>query len=290
MVGGRGVRLLETSAVTHSDLFVCVDLDDAGGTEALVRLASSVQHQWLPPESLRATTEVSFDHQRQRVVAIRRTWFGDLAIEESQTNIPPNADAGAILAREAAAHFDLHKVIDEETRQFIIRVQCLAQWMPELNLPDWNEHLIAALLPDLCVGKTSLDELRCTPLLPILQSKLNPAQFAAVQREAPSHFTVPSDSRIALDYQPGKPPILAVRIQEIFGLRQTPRIAGGRVPIVLHLLAPNMRLQQVTADLASFWRTAYAEVRKELRRRYPKHAWPEDPLTAQPQRRPQRKR
>ena len=101
-------------------------------------------------------------------------------------------------------------------------------------------------------------------------------------------FTVPSGSRIQLRYRVGEPPVLAVRIQEMFGLEQTPAVAAGRVPVLLHLLAPNHRPQQVTRDLVSFWRTTYPQVRKELRARYPKHAWPEDPLTARPERRPQR--
>jgi ATP-dependent helicase HrpB len=101
---------------------------------------------------------------------------------------------------------------------------------------------------------------------------------------------VPSGSRIALKYEPGRPPILAVRIQEVFGLLDTPRVAGGRVRVLLHLLAPNYRPQQVTDDLASFWANTYPQVRKELRARYPKHAWPEDPLSAQAQRGPSRRR
>src|SRR3972149_4592694 len=112
-------------------------------------------------------------------------------------------------------------------------------------------------------------------------------------RRRASGCTVPCRSRtqgrgargIPLEYAGARPPVLAVRIQEVFGLVDTPRIAGGRVPVVLHLLAPNMRAQQVTNDLSSFWERTYPAVRQELRRRYPKHAWPEDPLTAQPQRR-----
>src|SRR5262245_11739169 len=100
---------------------------------------------------------------------------------------------------------------------------------------------------------------------------------------------VPSGSRIALRYEVGRPPVLAVRIQELFGLSETPRIAGGRVAVLLHLLAPSMRPQQVTDDLESFWRNTYLEIRSELRRRYPEHAWPEDPLTALAQRRPGKK-
>jgi ATP-dependent helicase HrpB len=111
-----------------------------------------------------------------------------------------------------------------------------------------------------------------------------------VEREAPERLPVPSGSRPALRYEVGRPPVLAVRIQEVFGLRETPRVAAGRVRVLLHLLAPNHRPQQVTDDLASFWANTYPQVRKELRARYPKHAWPEDPWSATPERRPRRKR
>ena len=99
---------------------------------------------------------------------------------------------------------------------------------------------------------------------------------------------MPSGSRIQLVYEPGRPPVLAARIQELFGLAETPRVAAGRVPVLLHLLAPNHRPQQVTHDLRSFWENTYPQVRKELQGRYPKHAWPEDPWNATPQRRPGR--
>jgi ATP-dependent helicase HrpB len=101
-----------------------------------------------------------------------------------------------------------------------------------------------------------------------------------VEREAPEQITVPSGNRIRLVYEAGKPPVLPVRIQEVFGWKETPRIACGRVAVLLHLLAPNLRPQQITDDLSSFWTNTYPLVKKELRRRYPKHAWPDDPLTA----------
>jgi ATP-dependent helicase HrpB len=117
---------------------------------------------------------------------------------------------------------------------------------------------------------------------------LTPLQLQALDREAPERLQVPSGSLLPLRYEAGQPPVLAVRIQELFGWRQTPRIARGRVAVLLHLLGPNMRPQQITGDLDSFWRNAYPLVRKELKRRYPKHAWPEDPWTASPTRRAQR--
>ena len=285
MVGGRGVRLHERSAVGEAPLFVCVDLEETGRTESLVRQASAIESEWLPAESLAATTDVEYDPERKRIVAYRRTRFFDLVLDEAATSIPAHFDAAPLLARAAADQLDPNFCQDAAGLEYLARVQSLARWLPELNLPDLGADPIRALLPELCRGCRSLDEVRRARLTPAIQALLTPEQIQAVAREAPERLAVPSGSRIALRYEPGQPPILAVRIQEIFGLRQTPRIARGRVAVVMHLLAPNMRPQQITTDLESFWRTTYSAVRKDLRRRYPKHAWPEDPLTAAPERR-----
>jgi ATP-dependent helicase HrpB len=161
--------------------------------------------------------------------------------------------------------------------------------MPELGLPALEAAELDELLEWLCLGRRSFAELRAAPWLEAIQDRLGHAQRQAVEREAPERLAVPSGSRIAVRYEVGRPPVLAVRIQEVFGLRETPRIAGGRVPVVLHLLAPNFRPQQVTDDLASFWANTYPLIRKELRARYPRHAWPEDPLAAPAQRGPKRR-
>ena len=137
--------------------------------------------------------------------------------------------------------------------------------MPELNLPTFDEGQLKALLTDLSMSCRSFDELRRAPWLDLLKGRLTYPQRQAVDREAPERLTVPSGSQIALTYEPGRPPVLPVRIQEVFGLRETPRIAGGRVRVVLHLLAPNMRTQQITDDLESFWANGYPQVRKDLR-------------------------
>ena len=177
-----------------------------------------------------------------------------------------------------------------ELASFLTRLRSLAHWRPELELPTLATEELAALLPELAHGLRSLAELERAPLLDHLRARLRRDQLATLEREAPERIEVPSGSKLALVYEPGRAPVLAVRIQELFGWRETPRVAGGRVPVLLHLLAPNYRAQQVTDDLASFWSGAYHEVKKELRRRYPRHAWPEDPLTAEAQRRPQRRR
>jgi ATP-dependent RNA helicase HrpB len=293
LVGGRGVQLADDSGVLDPELFLCIDLD-AGRrgerAEALVRLASGVEPGWLPSERLSTTTELELDGDTGRVVARQRTRYANLVIAEKE--VPPEpARAAAVLAEAAARDLEgalpLHEPAVE---RWLSRVRCLAEWMPELGLPRFTDEELRGLLPDLCSGRRSLDDLRRAPLLPLLEGKLTHRQRQALEREAPERLQVPSGSRIALVYEAGKPPVLPVKIQELFGLADTPRVAAGRVEVVLHLLAPNGRPQQVTKDLRSFWDTTYQQVRKELRGRYPKHAWPEDPWNAPAQRRPQRRR
>jgi ATP-dependent helicase HrpB len=290
MVGGRGVRLAPTSGVGEPELFVCVDVD-AGHREALVRQASGVRRDWLPPERVTSAVEVAFDPEGERVVARKRLRFDDLVLEEVQAVLPEGAETAGVLAAAAAEHLD--RVLPPEgspAALYRTRVRCLGEWLPELGLPALDAGSLREALTWLCHGRRSFAELREGPWLEAFQGLLTPAQRLAVEREAPERLAVPSGSRVALQYAEGRPPVLAVRIQEMFGLSDTPRIAGGRVRVLLHLLAPNYRPQQVTDDLASFWAKTYPLVRKELRARYPKHAWPEDPLSAAPERRPQRKR
>jgi ATP-dependent helicase HrpB len=123
-----------------------------------------------------------------------------------------------------------------------------------------------------------------------LRGRLTHAQNRLLDEQAPEALTVPSGQRIRLTYTPDRPPLLAARLQELFGWTETPRVAGGRVPVVLHLLGPNFRPVQITDDLRSFWSTTYFQVRKDLRARYPRHAWPDDPLTARAEAKGRRKR
>jgi ATP-dependent helicase HrpB len=289
MVGGRGVRLDPSSGVTEPELFLGVDVD-AARTEALVRQASAVRREWLPPEKLTASTEVFFDAKAEKVAARRRVRFEDLLLEESPAALPDDEETARVLADAAAGQ--LARVLppeDSPAGLYLTRVRCLRAWVPELRLPDFDETDLREMLPGLCHGFRSFADLRGAAWLDAILGRLTHEQRLAVEREAPERWSVPSGSRLALRYEVGRPPVLAVRIQEVFGLRDTPRLAGGRVPVLLHLLAPNHRPQQVTDDLASFWANTYPQVRKELRARYPRHAWPEDPLSAVPERHPRRR-
>jgi ATP-dependent helicase HrpB len=289
MVGGRGVRLAPSCGVREPELFLCLDTD-AGEGEAWVRQASGVRREWLTPEMLTVTTEVEFDSASERVVARKRTRFLDLLVDETPAHLPSDDAVTPVLAEAAVQN--LPRVLppdDSPAASFLLRVRCLGEWMPELNLPKFDDAELQEALRWLSAGRRSFDDLRRADWLGALHARLTHAQLQTIEREAPERIAVPSGSRIAVKYEPGHPPVLAVRIQELFGLTDTPRLAAGRVRVLLHLLAPNYRPQQVTDDLASFWANTYPQVRKELRARYPKHAWPDDPLSAPAQRGPRRK-
>ena len=289
MVGGRGVRLADSSAVRDAPLFLAVDVD-RGAAEALVWQASAVEREWLSPGHLATRTEVEVDPDSSRVIARRRVYWADLLLEETPEAIPDGEEAARILAIAAADALDrVFPWDDPSTSDYLHRIRSLALWIPELGLPVLDEQGLRSLLPTVCHGCRSFNDLRRASWLGVIQGMLTSEQRMAVQREAPEWIEVPSGSRIKLQYEPGKAPVLAVRIQEVFGLLETPRVARGRVRVLLHLLAPNMRPQQVTDDLASFWTNTYHQVRKDLRRRYPKHSWPEDPYQATAERRPGRK-
>ncbi len=293
MVGGRGVRLGEESAVSTAELFVCVDLDGrpSAGGEARVRLASAIDPDDLPRELRREEMEVRFDSERDRAVALCRTMYDDLVLAERE--VPPPAEEAARVLAEAAGR-DLERALgldEPEIAGFLARWRWLARAMPDLGLPPAGEAEIRALLPELARGRRSFADLRKASLRDLLSGALSYPQMQALAREAPERLEVPSGSSIRLEYpvEGDGSPVLAVRIQELFGLAETPRVAAGRVPVLLHLLAPNYRPQQVTRDLASFWANTYPQVKKELQGRYPKHSWPDDPRTAVPERRPRRK-
>jgi ATP-dependent helicase HrpB len=289
MVGGRGVRLAASSGVTQAELFLAIDVD-AGQAETVVRMASAVDRAWLPADRLRESIDVDFDEAAGRVVAWKRTRFEDLVIAERPANAPDGEQVTAVLTEAALRHLD--RVVpppDTPAGQFRTRVRCLRGWMPDLNLPEYNEADLREVLSWLAPGRRSLEDLKRADWEAAFRSKLTHVQRQAVEREAPERLEVPSGNRIAVAYEEGRPPVLAVRVQEVFGLADTPRIAGGRVKVLLHLLAPNYRPQQVTDDLASFWANTYPVVRKELRARYPRHAWPDDPLAAPAERRPRRR-
>jgi ATP-dependent helicase HrpB len=282
MVGGRGVRLDAGSRVRGEPLFLAIDIDDAAG-EAGARQASAIERSWLDEgglaaANLRVGDEIVFHPSRRQVEARRRTAWMDLVLDETPIAIADADAAAAVLAREAATQWDrVAPTADTAAGGFLARIRWLATTMPDLDLPTLDDSTLKAMLPDVCGGLRTLEEVRTADWLSRLQGVVGFDRLRDIETLAPPQLELPTGKRHRLVYDGAGPPILAVRIQELFGVGETPRIAGGRVPVLLHLLGPNHRPQQVTADLAGFWANTYPKVRQELRRRYPKHAWPDDP-------------
>jgi ATP-dependent helicase HrpB len=288
MVGGRGVWLAPESAVRDADLYLALEAREdrrAGSLVVQVSLASQIRLEWLEelfPQSLRRERLTRYDESRGRVVSANRLWYLDLLLREDVDSSLDLDQAGPVLAEilkpQAAGFF--HD--DSKAASWLARLDLVRRAIPELNWLDFDDELFAELLDQVCQGKSSLDQVKQTDLIPFLQSRLDRLQIRELHDGAPETITIPSGRVIRLVYQPGRPPILAARLQELFGWTETPRLARGRVPVLLHLLGPNNRPVQITDDLNNFWKTTYHQVRKDLRGRYPKHAWPEDPLGAEP--------
>jgi len=288
MVGGTGVALDPASVVREAELFVAIDLD--GGprrerSEARVGMASAVERRWLEemfPEKIRTVREVVFDPASERVVGRARELYEDLALRETvRLDVDPLA-AATRLAEEAKRDPARALSIGRDERALLDRVRFLARMMPELGMPDSERDLLARAIDVLSAGKRSFAELRRADLVGALRAELTPRQIQALVRHAPERLRLPSGRSARITYEREKPPAAAARIQDLFGLATTPRVAAGRVPLVIEILAPSNRPVQVTDDLESFWRRTYPEVRRQLRGRYPKHAWPESPLDATP--------
>jgi ATP-dependent helicase HrpB len=293
MVGGGGVRLAPESVVRQHSFFVALDArqdDRSAAREVQVRMASGIEMEWLEelfPQEIRRERTLIFDDQRQRVVGRGTVAYRDLVLREDR-DAPVDPDlAGPVLAKALAPIAEERLMKNEPAAAFLARVDLLRRTMPEHPWPTFDP---VEVLSEMCRGKRSVEELDRVSPLNYLQSQLAYPLDRLLEQHAPESIEVPTGNRIRLGYAMNQPPVLAVRLQELFGWTDTPRLAAGRVPIVIYLLGPNYRPVQITNDLRSFWSTTYFQVRKDLRVRYPKHSWPEDPLTAAPTARGGRRR
>ena len=260
----------------QGEFFLCIDIDSQG-KEASVHLASVLDRNWLDPNLRREVDEPFFHDSASAVVARRRSYFQDLLISETPIECQPNEETSRILAEHARQNLENCFPRSKTTNQFIQRVSFLSHHMPELEIPALDSEAIDDTLAELCMTRTSFAELTKAPWLDHLRGRYQYEQMRLIDLHAPVSIIVPSGNEHSITYEQGKPPRMEVRIQELFGWKQTPQVAS-RIPIQLHLLGPNRRPQQITDDLANFWSETYLHVRKELRRRYPKHHWPEDPI------------
>jgi ATP-dependent helicase HrpB len=265
-----------------------------GGAEALVLRGAPLDEEEVEArfgERIREREVVTWDDDHGRVRAVRRRTLGALVLSEGSLRDPRPSDVAAALTEgvrtrglEALPWSDAERQLLDRSR-FLHGVD--PERFPPADVDTLTDELERWLTPFLA-GRRSWSDLRSVPLADALLARLDHDARRLLDRWAPTHLEAPTGTRVRIDYAAEGGPTMAVRLQEVFGWRETPRLAGGRVPVTLELLSPARRPVQITRDLESFWENAYFEVRKDLRGRYPKHVWPEDPLTAEPTRRTKR--
>ena len=285
---GGGALLDESDSLRGQDWLVVAEVRSARQGEPRITQALPTTLAALEtylPERFTQADNIAWDNRQQTVTARRESRLGALVIRnEPLAGADPDVCRGLLLEGIRRAGADALPW-DPAARTWQARLLCAREWFPEQDWPDVSDtHLLTTLedwlAPYLTPDMRRLDQLRNLDLAQILSQQLDWPHRQALDKLTPPHLEVPSGSRIALEYRPGAAPILAVRLQEVFGWQETPRIAAGRIALMLHLLSPARRPVQVTQDLANFWRTTYAEVKKELKGRYPKHYWPDDPFSA----------
>ncbi len=280
LVHGRTAELARESVIRDAELLVASEITEIGQTRGqtgvLLNLATAVQEEWLEelfPEDFSEIRVPQYDTSIKRVVVERRRMFRDLALDKSITHDPKPDEAAAVLATEVLkGNLDIPGW-DEEIETWILRVNLLAAWCPDKNIPVIDEAARRTMLEELCLGAVCRKDLREANVKAVVRDWLTYEQQQWIEKQVPDRFTMPGGHRARIRYEAGHKPILSAMIQDFFGMTQTPKIAFGRTPLVVELLAPNRRPVQITEDLESFWREAYPELRKSLSRKYPRHKW-----------------
>jgi ATP-dependent helicase HrpB len=288
LLQGSQASLADSATLAGTPWLVAFDLTGRAG-ELRIRRAAAIDPRWIDgwlAQRSELVRSVTFERaSRTALVSVERR-VGRFVIERK----PVPIEAGdAVLPALLAGIRGLGLGVlpfDEGLQQWLLRLRCLRDWMSEAGLPDASETTLLAELENWLApwldGLRRLDDLRSDSLRRALEARLDHHQRELLAREAPVQLSVPSGRSHRLRYRDGEAPVLAVKLQELFGLADGPRIAGGRVAVLLELLSPAGRPVQLTADLRGFWDRTYPEVRKELKGRYPKHPWPEDPWKALP--------
>ncbi|EIC7433499.1 ATP-dependent helicase HrpB [Salmonella enterica] len=293
LANGMGAMLDADDALgRHEWLIAPLLLQGSASPDARILLAQPLDIASLIqacPDLLRQSDTVEWDEAQGTLKAWRRMRIGQLTV-----NVQPLAKPSEKVLHQAMLNGIRDKGLailswTPEAEQFRLRLHCAAKWLPEYDWPAVDEASLLAtlenwLLPHM-TGVQSLRGLKSLNVAQALRGLLNYPMQQRLDSELPGHYTVPTGSRITIRYHEDNPPALAVRMQEMFGEASTPTLAQGRVPLVLELLSPAQRPLQITRDLSAFWQGAYREVQKEMKGRYPKHVWPDDPANTAPTRR-----
>ena len=273
----RGV-LARESVVGHSELIVVAEVREVEGREVntILSLATAIDAAWLReffPGDIESDLRVQFDAQQKRVVAAELLKFRGLALSAKRVDPPPADAAARILADEIIAGRLPLPNWDHSVEQWLARLDFLCANCPELQLPPFTDDDKTHVIGQLCLGAVSYKDIKEREVKPVVMSWLSAAQKELLDKHAPERLSLPNDRTPKVVYEKGKSPFISLRIQELYDVNQTLKIAMGRVPVTVHILTPGMKPIQVTQDMPSFWREHYPKIKSELARKYPKHFW-----------------
>jgi ATP-dependent helicase HrpB len=275
-LGGRGIEISGAQLLGDHMLFLALDGIEAS-PDAQVRLTHPIAKEWLAqwePNKVQVKTNIIYDEDKSQLTREQALSYGDLALEEPRSARASATEAAPYLPKILRQHWPRLLQKREDLQQWFERIEFLRVHCPQENWPEWTDAILQQICEAACMGETSLAQIENKGLIVYGETYLSNEQRKYLEREAPERMTVPSGKSHPIIYITNQAPYLKVRLQELFGLETTPRLAKGQVALVFHILGPNYRPVQVTADLGSFWKNVYPEVRKELRARYPKHKWP----------------
>jgi ATP-dependent helicase HrpB len=280
LVHGRRGTLAKESVVHSSSLLVAAEVREIGGRQGdvntILSLATAIPIEWLQelfPRDMRSSVEVEFDSATRRVQAGAVLRFRDLVVAEKRIEPPPADAAARLLAEEIMSGRLQLPSWDHGVAQWIVRLNLLVQWCPELLLPPIEDDDRRHILEQFCLGSVGYKDLKDLDVRSAVKSWLSAGQRSLLDKHAPERITLSNGRTPKITYDAASPPFISLRIQDLFGVTETPRIGMGRVPLSVHILAPSMRPVQVTQDLANFWKEHYPKIKSELKRKYPKHEW-----------------
>lgn len=276
VVGGRRGKLDEGSVARSAEVFVAAEMTEVQGREMTVHLNGGVriEKEWLEeffPGSFQERAGAEYDSTARRVLSRRRVLFDDLVLEEKEGGEAPDDEAAGLLAEQVVAGVLKLKQWDVAVERWIGRVNFLAEAMPELELPPIGEEERRFLIEQICVGARSYREIKDRDPWRALRDWLSGPQAAGMEAYAPEKISLMNGVTAKVRYEDGRPPCIGLKVQQLYGVTETPQVAGK--PVLVEVLAPNQRPWQTTQDLASFWESGYAQMKKDLAGRYPKQKW-----------------
>jgi ATP-dependent helicase HrpB len=280
LVHGRRGVLARESVVSKAELFVAAEIREVeqrgGEVNTILSIATAIEMDWLRelfPEDLKREVQVQWDAQAKRVLAAELVRFRDLALAAKRIDPPPADAAAQLIANEVNAGRLPLPNWDHHVEQWLLRLKLLCQHCADFQLPPITDDDKKSIIEQLCHRAVSYKDIKEREVKPVVMSWLSHAQRELLDKHAPERLTLSNGRTPKVNYEEGRAPFISLRIQELYGVTQTPKIALGRVAVTVHILTPGMKPIQVTSDLANFWREHYPKIKSELQRRYPKHEW-----------------